>query len=264
MTDQQKKAWRDYCNGMKYKDIAEKHGVSLNTVKSWKKRHGWTREKGAPKNTEGAPKKVGAPRGNKNAIGNKGGGAPVGNSNASTHGFFRTIFPDDEETLGIIDAIMVKSPVDILHENIIIKYAAIARAQKLMHVNDQDELKKEIKKMKGLAYNRQTKQMEPEEIEYEFQFAWDRHATFMNAMARAQSELRGLIKDFMMLSGKDDQRRLHLQQMELGIEKAEIELGNMRGDTDGDPHEQVKNYEEALNASVENVFEDDEVEHEED
>lgn len=31
-------AYQDYVNGMKYKDIAEKHEVSINTVKSWKSR----------------------------------------------------------------------------------------------------------------------------------------------------------------------------------------------------------------------------------
>lgn len=34
--------------GMKYKDIAEKYGTTINTVKSWKKRYAWDRE-GAPK-----------------------------------------------------------------------------------------------------------------------------------------------------------------------------------------------------------------------
>ena len=34
--------------GMKYKDIAEKYGTTINTVKSWKKRYAWNRE-GAPK-----------------------------------------------------------------------------------------------------------------------------------------------------------------------------------------------------------------------
>ncbi|MCL8205249.1 phage terminase small subunit-related protein [Ligilactobacillus agilis] len=29
---------------MKYKDIAEKYGVSINTVKSWKSRNGWQRD----------------------------------------------------------------------------------------------------------------------------------------------------------------------------------------------------------------------------
>ncbi|MDH5160353.1 terminase small subunit [Heyndrickxia oleronia] len=42
-------AEKDYVKGMKYKDIAEKYDVSLNTVKSWKKRYGWNRSKGAPK-----------------------------------------------------------------------------------------------------------------------------------------------------------------------------------------------------------------------
>lgn len=43
-------AERDYILGMKNQDIADKHGVSINTVKSWKKRHGWQRvsKKGAP------------------------------------------------------------------------------------------------------------------------------------------------------------------------------------------------------------------------
>ena len=33
-------AEQDYMSGMKYKDIAEKYGVTLNTVKSWKVRYG--------------------------------------------------------------------------------------------------------------------------------------------------------------------------------------------------------------------------------
>lgn len=38
------KAEKDYILGMKYKDIAAKYEVSENTVKSWKRRYGWTRE----------------------------------------------------------------------------------------------------------------------------------------------------------------------------------------------------------------------------
>lgn len=34
----------DYKSGMKYKDIAEKYGVTVNTVKSWKQRYNWIRE----------------------------------------------------------------------------------------------------------------------------------------------------------------------------------------------------------------------------
>lgn len=54
----------DYVAGMKYKDIAAKYGVSINTVKSWKKRYAWSRnkktkciKKGYTQNKKGAHKK---------------------------------------------------------------------------------------------------------------------------------------------------------------------------------------------------------------
>lgn len=47
----------DYMAGMKYKDIAAKYDVSINTVKSWKVRHDWDRNaSAAPKKKK--PKKV--------------------------------------------------------------------------------------------------------------------------------------------------------------------------------------------------------------
>lgn len=38
-------AEEDYINGMKYKEIAEKYKVSINTVKSWKTRYKWCKDK---------------------------------------------------------------------------------------------------------------------------------------------------------------------------------------------------------------------------
>ena len=59
MTDAEKRiaAQHDYELGMKYKDIAEKYGVSFNTVKSWRSRYGWVR-KGAKKGCTKKPKRV--------------------------------------------------------------------------------------------------------------------------------------------------------------------------------------------------------------
>ncbi|MGM7637532.1 P27 family phage terminase small subunit, partial [Bacillus sp. Hm123] len=34
-------AFEDYREGMKYKDIAQKYGVAVNTVKSWHRRYDW-------------------------------------------------------------------------------------------------------------------------------------------------------------------------------------------------------------------------------
>ena len=38
-------AYQDYLNGMKYQDIADKYNITVNTVKSWKTRYSWKREK---------------------------------------------------------------------------------------------------------------------------------------------------------------------------------------------------------------------------
>lgn len=58
-------AAQDYKSGMKYKDIAKKYGTTINTVKSWRKRYGWSREEGAPKTKKGCTqkRKKGAPDG---------------------------------------------------------------------------------------------------------------------------------------------------------------------------------------------------------
>lgn len=47
------------------------------------------------------------------------------------------------------------------------------------------------------------------------------------------------------------------QKRRLEEEKMKLELGNLRGDTEGDPHAQGSSYEDALNAQTEDVFADE-------
>ena len=92
-------AEQDYMAGMKYKEIAEKYGVTLNTVKSWKTRHKWSKDgkKGAhTKPEKSTHTKRGAQPGNKNSKGKKNakgnkGGAPKGNKNAEKDGAYSTV-----------------------------------------------------------------------------------------------------------------------------------------------------------------------------
>ncbi|MCE0742225.1 phage terminase small subunit [Bacillus sp. G16] len=217
MAEKHIQAHKDYLKGMKYKDLAERYGVSVNTIKSWKQRHGWQRKKGAPPKKSVHTKKVGAPLGNKNALGNKG-GAPQRNQNAMTHGFFSKFLP--EETLSIMEEIQECSPVDMIWDQIQIQYAAIIRAQKIMFVSDKKEMIKELKKKKSIL----SEMDEVEEEEYEFQFSWDRHATFLNAQSRAMAELRNLIKQFDELAHSEDERRLKLEHMRLSIDKKKLEI----------------------------------------
>ncbi|MEM1497834.1 phage terminase small subunit [Bacillus velezensis] len=220
MTEKHIQAYKDYVKGVKYKDLAEKYGVSVNTIKSWKQRHGWERKKGAP-SEKSVHTKIGGQPGNKNALGNSGGAAPARNQNAVTHGFFSKYLP--EETLEIMEEIQERSPADMIWDQIQIQYAAILRAQRIMFVQDQDDVTKVLKKEKPGMFG--------DEREWEFQFAWDRHATFLNAQSRAMGELRSLIKQFDQLAHEQDERRLKLEQMRLNIEKTKKAVNGGDGNT---------------------------------
>ncbi|MBT2680038.1 hypothetical protein J7E38_13570 [Bacillus sp. ISL-35] len=229
-------AEKDYMKGMKYKDIADKYEVSLNTVKSWKKRYGWNRDRGAPSEKSVHTKKRGAPKGNINAKGNSGGSAPKGNQNAMTHGFFSKFLP--AETLEVMDAMQDRSAIDLIWDQIQIQYAAIIRAQQIMFVQDKGEMIKELKKSKyelvpDLDNRGEFKQIATEE-EYEFQFAWDRQAAFLNAQSRAMGELRSLIRQFDEMAHAEDERRLKLEQLQLNVAKTKAEIENMSDDGEDD------------------------------
>ncbi|EMF0248864.1 small subunit of terminase [Enterococcus hirae] len=90
--DKKEQAKRMYEEGLKYKEITEKLSIPLNTLKSWRKRYDWQRG-GATLRVQ--PNNRGAPKGNQNAIGNKGNSRaspPVGNKNALKTGEYETIF----------------------------------------------------------------------------------------------------------------------------------------------------------------------------
>ena len=205
--------WKESDGSRLLKDIAEELGVTANTIRKWKANDKWDEEfKGSAPIEKGSAPIRGAPKGNKNAVGNSG-GAPARNQNAKTHGFYSKHMP--AEAFEIMQDIQEFSPADLLWEQIQIQFTAIVRAQKIMFVENKDEMIKELKKKKSVVSD----SADIEEEEYEFQFAWDRHATFLNAQSRAMSELRGLIKQFDNIAHETDERRLKLEQMRLNIEK---------------------------------------------
>lgn len=97
MDDKKNQAKKMYEDGFQYKQIAANLDISINTLKSWKKRNKWQRGGATP---EVQPSSRGAPAGNDNAKGNKGGAPPPGNKNAVKTGEHETIFYEyltDEE-----------------------------------------------------------------------------------------------------------------------------------------------------------------------
>ena len=225
MTEKHELAYRDYKQGMKYKDIAEKHGVTINTVKSWKTRH-WGSKKGVHTKSKKSvhTKKSAKKQSSRKGIGNP---SPVRkfterNSAAVTHGFFRTIFP--EEAHGLVESIMEKSALDMLWENIIIQYTAIARAQEIMFVIDREDAVIEVKRKKESETKNSSGKggRKDKELEYEIQFAWDRHANLLMAQSKAMGILTSMIKRFKGMAGDDDERRLKLEAMVMDLEEAKV------------------------------------------
>ncbi|MDQ0202491.1 phage terminase small subunit [Pectinatus haikarae] len=229
MTEQQEQAYKDYQAGMKYKDIAAKYNVSINTVNSWKKRHGWSKngapKSSAPKTKNGAPSAKssalfgnknavghGAPLGNKNAAGNRGGHAPPGNHNALRHGLYAKYLTED--TMQIMDAIENTgiSDIDLLWDSILFKYSQILRSQKIMNVKDQEDIVKHVKSESDTSTT------------YEFQFPWDRQASYMHALSASMRTLTTMIKEYEDLCRSS----LVTEEQQLRIEKlkGDINTGN--------------------------------------
>ena len=216
-------AYEDYRKGMKYKEIAEKYGVTLNTVKSWKTRYKWSKDpkKGMHTKTKKVCTQKGGQPGNRNAAGNSGGAAPPKNKNAEKHGFYSKWLP--EETNEIMETVRGMDQADILYENILIQQTALVRSQQIMYVKDRDDITKELKKVKtatsGISGNNKSS-----ELEYEFLFAHDKQASYLQAQSRAMQTLASMLKQYREITDPDDERLLRLELMEIDLERRRQEV----------------------------------------
>lgn len=206
-------AYEDYTNGMKYKEIAEKYNVTLNTVKSWKTRH-WNKIGVHTKDKEcvHTKRKRGGQPGNKNATG------PPGNKHAEKHGFFSKWLP--EETKEIIGE-MPSDELEILWMNIQLQFAVVIRGQRLMYVHDQhDKTVERIEYKDGNVTGER----------WEVQQAWDKHATFMNAQSRAMKTLESMIKQYDEMVHKNwniasEEQKERLELLKAQRKKLELDTG---------------------------------------
>ncbi|WBF54891.1 hypothetical protein HXV90_02990 [Lysinibacillus sp. JK80] len=239
--------YREHNGDIPLKDIAKQLGKGEGTVRGWKNKDEWDKAMNGTlqSNERNVPNKVGAPKGNDNAKGNRGNPNPTPkfpkrNSIAEKHGFFTKFLP--EETLEIMEAMNERSPADLIWDQIQIQYAAIIRAQRIMHVESKDEMIKELKKAKYEYYPRSKEdgggvEKAVTEEEYEFQFAWERQAQLLTAQSRAIGELRSSIRQFVEMADQDDERRLKLKQMQLAIDKTKVEIHKLGSDEQSGPIE---------------------------
>jgi protein YqaS len=190
-------------------EIAERLGVSAGTVRGWKSKDKWEPKiKGTfqKKNKERSKKPRGAPKGSKNALGH---GAPKGNTNAVKHGLFARYLP--QEVYEIAQELSEKQPIDILWENITLTYANLLHAQRILYVQDVEDTTSILiaTTAKGGA-------------SYEIHTSWDKQGKALAAIARIQTELRGMIKTYDELTRSP----LVTEEQRLRIENLKAQLGS--------------------------------------
>ena len=229
-----KKIWLASGRKKKPKQIADQLGISASLVRKWKCLDEWEK-------IPLLPGRVGAPLGNKNAVGNKGGpGGPPGNDHAVKHGLFRKFMPDDEETREIFDGAAEMSPLDIIAGLIQIKITNILRAQKIMFVGNKEDETKVIKKQKRQMevvkekINGDTRVYDivPTYIEeeYEIQHAWDKQAKALTSQASAMRELRSLIRQYEeMIRQADPSEVSEKRKAEFELLKAQVQAAQEKG-----------------------------------
>lgn len=197
--------------GSKLVEIASQLNLPEGTIRSWKNRYKWDCNV-ANEERNVANKKQRGKIGNKNAVGNNGGAAPAQNKNAEKYGFFSKYLP--EETREIFSAIEQANPLDLLWHQIQIAYAAIIRAQRIAYVKDQKD--KTIEKIENKVGNIIGEK-------WEVQQAWDKQNEFLKAQARAQSELRSMIKQYDEMLHKDWELATEEQRTRIEVMRTKVQ-----------------------------------------
>jgi uncharacterized protein YjcR len=205
--------YKDNQGNITLKQIAEILSEKERNIKFWKKEDDWD----GKYNPKG-----GAPLGNQNALGNDG-GAPEKNQNARTEGWYSKYYPTVARNLIKEAEESGGSLLDIQWAMIMTKWIAIIRAQKIMYVKDQDDMTKELKKFKVNGDNSE----EEYDIQYDIQYAWDKHANFLNSQSRAMVTLSGLIKRYEDMLKEDltaEEQKLRVDKLKLSMDATKQDI----------------------------------------
>lgn len=194
--------YKEHHGNITNKEIAEILSEKERNIKFWKSEDKWK---------ENYNPKGGAPKGNKNALGNKG-GAPKGNINSFKYGKYTKRIPFAVKS--IMEELDVEDPLEKLWRSICLQEARIIHMQDIMHVKDKEDMTKELKKTSD------GDKMYSEE--YEIQFAWDKEANLIRTLSSGFNTLTKMIKQYdeMLHANWDlatDEQKLRVERLKSQI-----------------------------------------------
>lgn len=157
------------------KEIAEQLNEKESNIKLWRREDKWINKGGAPK-------------GNKNALGNIGQlkhGLHCDESRFKDNNFLAKYLP--RSMVNTIIELNNESPLDMLWSNILIQQAKILNMQKIIHVKNKNDITKvKTKESWGKTSSE----------EWEYQFAWDKENAAVTALSKAMQTLFNMIKQY--------------------------------------------------------------------
>ncbi len=186
---------------------------------------------GAPKGNKNAlNNKGGAPVGNKNALNNKG-GAPVGNLNSLKHGiycdetkrlpdeFIKKWFPVGLKNAYEQTADLRISKLDKLGHAIDMLWAKILVGQKITAIKNKKDITKELKK--------QSWGEKSSSEEFVIQFAWEKENNSLDVNSKAMDRLANMIDKYEKLLHENwdlatEEQKLRIDKLNLEISKLSV------------------------------------------
>lgn len=200
------KMYLDVGGDIVLKDIAADLGVKDTQIRKWKSIDKWDEQlklipvtyKKQP-NADVSKSKGNVTIKNKKKVSPKAAVA-IANTKAVKHGLFAKYLP--QEVYDIVETLKAEDigPIEILYNNILLTYANILRAQKILYVDDIEDMSKEIEATATGDMVDSTK--------YQLQYAWDKQSKALASISQAQTTLNNMIKHYVdLINGLVDARR---------------------------------------------------------
>ena len=185
---------QDYLQGMKYNDIIEKYNITLPELRSIIRRNKLTRNRSEIQ------------KGNTNSIGNKGGHAPEGNSNAVTTGEYENIYKDvlDADELELYNNIKTDNREQLLIEEY--KILTIREKRMLKRIS---ELKQRGKDM-TINFIRNKKSKSETETVTDAEPTLNMIQRIEDGLTRVQEAKRKVLESLAKLNINEDDRTLNV------------------------------------------------------
>ena len=265
--DEAKKIWLDSGGKKVLKELASELNVSDSQIRKWKSVDKWSEDlKGnVTKSNSNVTNKSGAPPGNKNAKGNKGGSPPKGNKNAIKTGEYETIFADmlsDEEK--DIYSNLNDDPFFILNDEIRLLKVRQFRMMKRIKEAEKGLNDEEVERLQQLRKIKTPVEKDGRKLEIKREVMQDVQVTrktfrklddilaIEDSLTRVSNQLTKSIKQLNELSLSQDKKvMLNRQNEKLAAEIRRLKIQN------GDDIPEVED--DGFIAAINNIVNDNEV-----